>query len=256
MVEALPAEPLRRLRVVVERSRRSTSVRFPVSFVRAEFDGLDPPLAKLVRAGAVRLKLHLVLAVMATRAPFEITDPPPAQWLAGLLGLAEPETNGARRVSDALSWLHSNGFIVRTPRAGRTPHIRLVHHGSVSAAGGRYVQAPIALWREGWVLTLSGRALAIYLVLKEASGGSRDGSATLSGSRKAQYGLSDETWARAAAELEAASLLTVEEVFGRASSRDEYEPKRRRRRINIASTASQEQGPRTGPVEAEGNRDG
>lgn len=243
MVEVLPAEPLRRLGVVVDRSRRVTSVRFPVSFVRAEVDGVDPPLARLVRAGEVRLKLHLVLAAMATKAPFEITDPPAAHWLAGLLDLEDPDTNGARRVMDALSWLDRNDFIVRTRRSGKTPLIRLLHHGSTSAVSGRYVGAPISLWQKGWLLTLSGRALGIYLVLLEASGGSKDGSATLSGSRKAQYGLSVDTWARAAGELQEAGLLTVEEVFARASSKDEYEPKRRRHRYILTPNAVLARGP-------------
>lgn len=243
MPEGLPAEPLRRLRVVVERSRRSSSVRFPISFVRADIDGAQPPLAQLVRAGDVRLKIHFVLAAMATRDPFKINEPPAAHWLAGLLNLPKPDTNGARRVTEAMAWLDNHGFIERTPRPGKTPAIRVIHHGSVSAAGGRYVQAPISLWQQGWLLKLSARALGIYLVIKEASGGSRTGSATLSGSRKAQYGLSPETWARAAAELDKAGLLTVEEVFDRASSRDEYEPKRRRLRYTLEPTSVLDLGP-------------
>jgi hypothetical protein len=234
MAQELPAEPLRRLRVLVDRSRRATSVRFPIGFVRAEVDGVDPPLARLVRAGEVRLKMHLVLAMMATRSPFELDDPPGAAWFAGMLDLPDPDMNGARRVNEALTWLHDNGFIIRTRQQGKSPHIRVVHHGSVSAAGGRYVQAPISLWQEGFLLILPGRALALYLILKEASGGSKDRSATLSGSRKAQYGLSEDTWARAASELEMVGLVRVEEVFARASSKDEYGPKRRRHRYTLA----------------------
>ena len=235
MPQELPAEPLRRLRVLVDRSRRKTSVRFQVGFVRAEADGVAPPLAELVRAGEVRLKLHLVLAMMATKSPFELDDPPAAHWFAGLLDLPDPDINGARRVNEAMTWLHENGFIVRTRRKGKPPHIRVTHHGSVSAAGGRYVQAPISLWQEGFLLALSGRALALYLILREASGGSKTHSATLSGGRKAQYGLSEDTWGRAAGELEGAGLLQVEEVFARASSKDEYGPKRRRRRYTLVS---------------------
>lgn len=242
--EVLPAEPLRRLRVIVQRSARSTSVRFPVSFVRTDLGGVDPPLAQLLRAGDTRLKLHLVLALMATKAPYELDDPPPAHWLAGLLGLPDPDGSGARRVNQALKWLHDHAFIVRTPRPGTPPHIQLVHHGSVSAAGGRYVRLSLDVWEQGWLLTLSGRALALLLVLTEASGGSRTNSATLTGSRKAQYGLSDDTWTRAAGELEAAGLLVTEEVFARASSRDEWGPKRRRQRYTLLAEAMLPLGPR------------
>jgi hypothetical protein len=233
MSGVLPAEPLRRLRVLVKRSGRSTSVRFPVSFVRAEIDAVDPPLAHLLRAGDIRLKLHLVLALMATKAPFELDDPPPATWFAGLLDLPDPDGNGARRVNEALKWLHDHAFIIRTRRPGKTPHIRLIHHGSVSSASGRYVRVPLDIWEQGWLLTLPGRALALFLVLKEASGGSQSKSAALTGSRKAQYGLSDDTWTRAASDLEEAGLLETEEVFARASSRDEWGPRRRRQRYTL-----------------------
>jgi hypothetical protein len=95
------------------------------------------------------------------------------------------------------------------------------------------VQAPLDIWEQGWLLTLPGRALALFLVLKEASGGSQTKSAALTGSRKAQYGLSDDTWTRAANDLEEAGLLETEEVFARASSRDEWGPKRRRQRYTL-----------------------
>ena len=219
--------------MLVKRSGRASSVRFPVSFVRAEIDGVDPPLAHLLRAGDLRLKMHLVLALMATKSPFDLDDPPPANWFAGLLDLPDPDGNGARRVNEAQKWLHDQGFIVRTGRPGKSPHIRLIHHGSVSATGGRYVQVPLGLWEQGWLLTLPGRALALLLILREASGGSKTNSATLTGSRKEQYGLSDDTWTRAARDLERAGLLEVEEVFARASSKDEWGPKRRRQRYTI-----------------------
>lgn len=226
----LPAEAMRRLELAVERSKRTSAVRFPVGFIRTQRHGEDPPLAHLLRAGDVRLKLHLHLALIATRSPFEI-DAPPAHYLAGVLNL--PASTGARRISEALTWLHDNGFIDRVRRPGATPHIRVLHHGSVSAANGRYVRAPLSLWTNGWILTLPARAIALFLILQEASGGSSDNSAVLSGSRKDQYGLSTDTWARAADDLAERGLLDVKEVFAAASSRDEYEPKRRRRRYTL-----------------------
>ncbi len=100
---------------------------------------------------------------------------------------------------------------------GKTAHIRLLHHGSANTGAGRYVAAPLALWNQGWILTLPARAVGIYLVLKEATGGNANKAATLPGTRKAQYGLSPDTWTRATHELEMAGLLTVKEVFAKAS---------------------------------------
>ncbi len=233
MSTSLPAEPLRKLRLVADRSKRISSVRFPVEFVREQVTGERPPLARLVRAGEVRLKLHLTLALMATRQPYELREPPAAYWFASMLGLSNHETSGARRVGDALAWLEREHFIERTPRPGKTSKIKLLHHGSTSAAGGRYLQAPLDLWKQGWLLALPARAIGLYLVLKEATGGRADHDAMLSGTRKAQYYLSDETWARGAKDLEDAGLLHVEETFARASSKDEYEPKRRRLRYTL-----------------------
>ena len=237
MPPSLPAEPLRKLRLVMDRSKRLTSVRFPVEFVREQLTGERPPLARLVRAGDVRLKLHLTLALMATRQPYELRDPPAAYWFADMLGLPDHETLGARRVGEALAWLEKERFIERTRRPGKTSMIKLLQHGSTSAAGGRYVQAPLDLWQQGWLLTLPARGIGIYLVLKEATGGRADHAAVLSGTRKAQYYLSDETWARGAKDLEDAGLLLVEEIFGKASSKDEYEPKRRRLRYTLIDGA-------------------
>jgi hypothetical protein len=65
------------------------------------------------------------------------------------------------------------------------------------------------------------------MILREASGAKKG--VALPGDRKAQYGLSDETCARGAAELEEGGLLTVEEMFGK-SSQNEFELPRRRLR--------------------------
>lgn len=140
----------------------------------------------------------------------------------------DPDGAGARRINSALSWLDEQDFIRLTRRRGRPPQIRVLLTGSASAAEGRYVRLPLEIWQEGWLL-LSGRALAIYLVLKEASGGRSTG-VTLAGDRKAQYTFPDETCSRAAEELSARGLLEVDEVYSYStdSDRSEGEPKRRR----------------------------
>jgi hypothetical protein len=233
MPKGLPAEPVRRLQAAVTRSKRKTSVQLPVGFVRRQTTGETPPLARAFRAGDVRLKLYLILAMIATRSPYKIDDSPPASYLASMLNLEDPEKSGARRVTDAVAWLHREGFIERTSRPGKTPSIRVLRPGSTNAAVGRYVSVPLDIWEEGWLLYLSGRALTLYLVLREATGGRPGRAAMLPGDRKRQYDLSDETWARAAAELEEAGLLEVEEKFSKSSEQWEFEPKRRRLRYTL-----------------------
>jgi hypothetical protein len=179
------------------------------------------------------VQMTLSLVMLATKKPYEIDDLPSAAWLADMLNLPDAEQNGARRVASALRWLHAEGFILRKPRPGHTPHLTILQPGSESAAGGRYVQVPLDIWREGWILTLSCRALAIYIVLREATGG-RHGSAVIPGSRKAQYDLSDEIWAKAAAELTAVGLLEVRDVFEKSSQRNEFESARRRLRYTLS----------------------
>jgi len=238
MPKGLPAEPVRKLQAAVNRSKRSTSVQFPVGFVRRQLTGETPPLARLFRGGDVRFKLYLILAMIATRAPYEIEDSPPSIYLASMLNLDDPDKTGARRVTDALAWLHREKFVERTSRPGRTPRIRVLRPGSTAIATGRYVSVPLDIWDKGWLLYLSGRALALYFVLLEATGGRPGRAAMLTGDRKRQYDLSDETWARGAAELEEAGLLEVEEVFSKSSEKGEFELKRRRLRYTLAEDSN------------------
>jgi hypothetical protein len=238
MPQGLPAEPVRKLQAAVRKSKRTTSVRFSIGFVRRQLTGETPPLARLFRAGDVRLKLYLVLTMIATRFPFEIDNSPPATYLASMLNLEDPDKNGARRITDALAWLHREKFLERTSRPGKTPRIRVLQPGSSDIARGRYVSVPLDIWDKGWLLYLSGRALALYLVLLEATGGRPGRTAMLTGDRKAQYDLSDETWARAAAELEDAGLLHVEETFSKSSEKEEFELRRRRLRYTLAEDSA------------------
>lgn len=220
VVDFVSDEAVRRLGVLVSRSRRTAGARFEVGFVRREISGSSPPLARLLRGGEVRLKLFLVLALKATRSPYEIKELEQSSWLAVALGLDDPHVNGARRVNSALRWLASNGFIERQGR-----QIKVLYPASTNATA-RYVKVPVELWSEGWLVSLSSAAIAVLIVLREVTGGR--GPSVIAGSRKDQYELSDETWAKGIEELERAGLGTAEEVFKSARDDEGYDSKRRR----------------------------
>jgi hypothetical protein len=101
--------------------------------------------------------------------------------------------------------------------------------------GGRWITLPIGLWANGWIHAMSGRALTIYVVLRELTGGRPDGD-TADGRRKRQYGLSDETWARGCADLEDLGLATVTRVIDRSDPFVRRQPRMKYRLKNQALT--------------------
>lgn len=220
------ADALRLLNRAAERSKR-TSVPYAPEFVRPlnvvpGIPAATPPLARLIqggRGGEVRLKLYLLLTMIATRSPFDIRNPPTAMTLARTLDLA-PDT-GARRITSNMRWLADNHFIWLTKRPGQTPSIQLLDPQS----GGKwtlidprnrkpyvpYVSFPIGFWRHGWLLHLSPVAIAVMFALRERLGGSKVPLYLLR-DRRDSYGLSHDTWTRGRRELEDARLLTVKRV--------------------------------------------
>jgi len=177
----------------------------------------------------VRLKLYLLLTMMATRQPFDIRNPPVPTTLARTLDLP-PET-GPRRITNNLRWLASNGFIVLTKRPGLTAAIQLLDPRSASGAFledprhglRRYVSLPIEFWSLGWLLELSPTAIAVMLALSELLGGKTTPRYVLR-DRRESYCLSHDTWTRGRKELEAHDLLTV----GRVPQGSDYDYRRLR----------------------------
>lgn len=232
------ADAVALMKNAVARSKRAATVQFPVEFVRSNGD--DPPmLAQLMaggRGGAVRLKLYLTLAMQATRAPRTVA-PRTSAGYARLLDL--PEGPGSRRVNEALKWLAAHQLIDRVNRPGKPAQITLLQpDGSgdewTRTGGDRWVTVPIELWNAGWIFELSGRALAVYVALRELLGGNRhpDGQ-SMDGYRKRQYGMSDDTWTRATKELEEFGLLTITiESWG-----DDERIRRVRRRYLLSDVA-------------------
>jgi hypothetical protein len=132
-----------------------------------------------------------------------------------MLALPAPETAGARRVSDALNWLHLEKLIALHRRIGSPPTIKLLSAtgdgASYSRPGPRWVSVPLGLWDQQWITYLSGSALALLIVLMELQGGKKSpaDAPSASGEKRARYGLSDDTWTRASRELKELGVLTV-----------------------------------------------
>lgn len=230
-----PVEALAILQNAVDRSKRKSSVQFPISFVRQHAG--SPPLAKLMRGGqggGVRLRLYLTLVMQATRHPYRVPRRT-ARGLARLLNL--PGENGPRQINAALNWLEKERLIVREREDGvPSAFVLKLPDGSgedwAPNRDWRYLTLPIALWSNGWILRLNGRCLAVYIALRELTGGKPEGG-VMDKHRKRQYGISNDTWTRATKELEAMGLLIVtEEVFG-----DDSWERRRRNRYRLTDLA-------------------
>jgi hypothetical protein len=211
-------DPVRRavaiesLQGVVTRSRRASVVGLHSSFIRG-VDGFDkPPLARLIqggRGGEIRLKLFLCMTLIATRSPHAINDPFTPMYWARLLAL-DPN-HGPRRVSVGLKWLKDNSFIALEPRKGNLPKVQLLDPrtgANATRPTGNYVEVPLDLWSQGWIVDLSATGLALLLILLDARGPHRS-PRYITTPAKACYGLSADTWTRARKELKDAGLLAV-----------------------------------------------
>jgi hypothetical protein len=214
-------DSLRRLVRAVEKSKRTRAVQLPLGFLqRAAYQAADPPLARMLRggrSGEVRLKTYLSLTLVATSKPYDIKESP-ARWWAEMLALPDPEGLGARRVSDALNWLAKEQFIQLTRRVGKPPDVVLLDPTGSGAQyerpRKRWVAVPLGLWKQQWITALSGKATALLLVLLDLQGGAKSPAEapSLATGQRSRYGLSEDTWTRATAELVAHELLTVHRV--------------------------------------------
>lgn len=173
----------------------------------------------------MRLKLFLSMNLIAARAPHDVTRKP-VSW-AALLSLADPDVNGARRIRDAINWLEHNKLIRTEKRPGGPPRVFLLSQlGTAgpylrpSLGGARYVNVPVAFWQNGWIVTLSAPAIAMWLITKEMQGG-RDSPDEVWVSplvAKERYDLSDDTRTKGTRELASHGLLTI----GRTKQGDEW----------------------------------
>lgn len=222
----VPSEAIEALGRATSRSRRTSGVNFPIAYVKR--GDKTPTAALLLRSDELRLKLHMTLAMQATKAPHALPDRP-SRSLARLLNL--PADTGPRRIKAAMAWLRAHNLVTTTTLADGKEGLLLLHpDGSGDpweTNGSRWVGVPLAMWTNHWILRLSGRAIAVLLALLELNGGSEhpDGE-LMDGHRKRQYGLSDDTWTRATQELERHGLLRTTQVKW---GDDDYEIRRRKR---------------------------
>lgn len=209
---------LARLEQIVSRSQRRSGVAFGEGFVRRRDDATAPPLARMLRGGQggeVRLKLYLTMSLLATNPPYDIKGPIPARAWAEALGLPVPDRNGARRVNDAIDWLHQHRFLVSDRRPGAPGGIQLLSQTgsgepfSRPTGATRYVQLPLGLWLNGWIVRLSGAALALLIILLDLQGG-RAGPQTIAPSQAGvRYDLSPDTWTKGIRELKHFGIVEV-----------------------------------------------
>ncbi len=212
-------EALRLLNWLVNRSRRTTGLPLAEPFVRrAEASAPAPPLARLLRGGQggeVRLKLYLTMSLLAVNPPYDIAQPVPARSWAEMLDLPDPGRNGARRVNDAIDWLADNKLIVSERRQGTPGAVRLLSQDGSGEpytrprGSERYVRLPLGLWQDGWVVRLSGAALALLIILMDMQGARARASWVSPAQARARYDLSPDTWTKGVQELEAFELVNV-----------------------------------------------
>ncbi|MGW5434775.1 hypothetical protein ACWET9_48085 [Streptomyces sp. NPDC004059] len=208
---------------------RSAAVRY--RFITRNAPEEDaPPLAKLLRGGggkggAARLKLYLSMLWLSRNEDAPRFDYPAHQW-ARLLGFDKPDAAGARRVQQALRWLDDEAFVRLQHRQGASSSIHLLSDAGTGrpyqAPGPAmkrlskaqreehlYVQLPAGLWTNGWVMELSGAAIAMYLVLLHERRG-EDKAVWLSPRiGRERYDLSDETRRKGLNELAQHQLVSV-----------------------------------------------
>jgi hypothetical protein len=80
-----------------------------------------------------------------------------------------------------------------------------VKYSRASGGSARYVVVPTSVWENGWIMALSGRALAVLIVLLDH----RTLGGIVSSETKERIGLSSSTWTRALRELKVPPLVKV-----------------------------------------------
>jgi hypothetical protein len=217
--------------------RRNAQVRR--SFVERGDEAAPTPLALLLRGGRggqVRLKLLLSLLWVAANPPHDATYP--ARVWAELLGLPDPEGNGARRINDAIGWLGAHHFLEIRQRPGQPTTLILLHEtgsgepytvpgatlvrlrnaNAAERSAHRYLNLPSSFWTSGWIGVLSGSAVAMLLVLLLEFGSRRPTTESPDEVREVwfspavaeqRYALSEDTRSAGLRELERYGLVTT-----------------------------------------------
>jgi hypothetical protein len=247
-------EALRHLGDGTRRTKgRATQVRR--SFVNSVFAGTEvPPLAMIVRsgrAGGLRLRLLLSLLWMGGGGDARHSVTFPARAWAEMLDLSYPENAGERRVRAALAWLEQKRLVQVDRQPGRIPTVTLRRE---DGSGENYTQPvkgrkdrstgklnqrdwnftlPSEFWTNAWILALSLPALAVLLVLLDMQRKDDEPQWIAPAEARKRYVVSEDTWTRGVAELDAQGIVTVikepvSATFGWRRVRNKYVVNRQR----------------------------
>lgn len=225
---------------------RGRSAQLRRVFVEREDVAAPTPLAQMIRGGRggeVRLKTYLSMLFIAGAAPYDVSYP--ARAWATLLDLDKPETKGARRVNEAVSWLEANNFVTVANNPGQPSRVTLLNErgkgekyevpgevynkvrgkeGADIARRNRYIKIPPEFWTSGWLSVLSTPAVSMYLILLCAQTSEDVSEVWFSPDQASKvYSLSADTRSRGLAELREAGLVSVRR---RALSNDVFDVQR------------------------------
>ena len=176
----------------------------------------------------MRLKLYMMLCLLAVREPHDVFGAP-YLW-AEALDLPDFQGQGARRVREAIRWLEKANLIKVERRQGKYPTIFLLSQRGTgkpykrpAVSGEPYASMPVAFWRNAWILVMSPGAIAVLLILLQLQYGRTPEDPPWIRSPW-RYDLSADTWTRGTTELVRLGLLKKERVV----RGDELEWRRRR----------------------------
>lgn len=168
-----------------ETSGRREEIPLRRAFVRSDDPDHVPPLARLVstrgRGGGVPALLYVSLIWRCSAPPFS-TDLSARKW-ASLLGLADPNTLGARRVTNALDVLEREKLVKLGRLRGEPTIVTILNESGdgsayqlpstatarakslAAAEKNRYFKMPPKLWLNGEAQAMSAAAFAMLLIL-------------------------------------------------------------------------------------------
>jgi hypothetical protein len=172
----------------------------------------------------------------------------PARAWAALLDLPDPEGNGQRRVRDALDWLEEREFIKTEPQPGKPIVVRILREDGSGrayadpadaykkASGDKaknhelHLTLPDALWTDGWIVTLSARAIALLLVIAVVTFTEKEWDWVSPRIARSRFGISEDTWSRGVAELKARKII---EIRRRPVALDDFDFRRVRNEYRV-----------------------
>lgn len=207
-------------------------------------EGGVTPLGSLMQMGDAGLRLYLSLVAATRKDPHELWHRWPAAQLARMLGYDDSPRNdhgstGTRKIQRTLSALQNadEKFVTISKQPGYPDRITVNHIGEANMQP-PYVTVGLDLWRQGWIVTMSKRALAVYLALRRECAGKEETAFQVTPRRRANYGMSSDTWSRGENDLAAYGLLHVTHEVMEDRKRDA--PSRSRRTYQLNSSTLSE----------------